>query len=462
MNRHISYFSTLFSGHVFNKFLGVITLMLMARWLSRGDEFDHIASGLALMTLVITISDAGLMHLGLSEAAKPQSRFNTAHIFTARFTNFLFTIPLAVLMIFFIPAPAPLKSLYIIFIFISLIESFKPEWYFQGNQKFTMITAAHAGAVSLYLLLICAGFYFSLSYFWIPVFYLAAFSTEAVFLYIKSPFRLSFFPLWKDKNLIRASFFMGITKILQQLPITAPPLIITAMTPLSPHIQSGAAAGFAVSFKCILLAKIFDAILGTLFISSLPKYWSHNQEKTRKQVCFLYRSVIFFTVCAAMLLSILSPFLLRVLFGPEFVQNSITLSILTFYFIFTTLNTLLSYGLLSLGGARSFFHSSLLPLSLTFPLLFAGTYFWGENGAALAIVVMEGCFFLHAFGLFKTYIRLPKAEHLLIFLAAIVLIFIHTRGYTALSISAAGLLIITSATLCALSAKRLFSCSIDI
>ncbi|MGM0443434.1 MAG: lipopolysaccharide biosynthesis protein [Fibrobacterota bacterium] len=425
MNKYLRHSLTLFTGESLAKVASVGTTIVLARWLSRGAAYDTVAAGMAALALLIQICDMGLVPYGLTESAKaPEDRsIAPATIFQVRFSNFLVIVLPLMAVTAVLPLPSEQKAMYLLFEAAAFVEALKPEWYLKGRQRFRLTAGVHLAATLLFLGGVWTAWQLSLTPEAVPLIYIGAYGSGALVLLAQSPFYPAYRCILSVKDLPRRAAQTGGTRLLQMLPTTLPPLLITALIPHSPHIAPGAAAGFAAAFKCISASRIFDRILSVLFLSSLPRLWRQDRRRAIRSVQMLYRFVTALSLVISSGVFLTAPFILRILLGQEFTKNSMTLSLLALFLGFSLLNTIVSYGLLSLGDPRRFFQSTFAPTLVTLPLILPLTWFFGEDGAAGAIIIVECAVFIRSVQLFSRWIPLRLREGMLLCAALIPILF---------------------------------------
>lgn len=402
MSKLVKNGAILFVEEFLIKLFGFFTTIIITRILSP-DQFGEIVTGLALLSNLMLLADCGLRTVAIIETAKPtdQRKFSPDELFSVRAVTHITVMALAILIILPLPLAHSLKIIYLIYSSLLLCEGLLTDWYFRGSRNYLPSAFARSGTVAVYLVAVAV----------IAVTYRSNIPIAGAFAIISTLFSVILFTLSRLKfNLPTISLFkkvlssslpVGVGKLLQQLPLYLPPLIITALS------SAADTALFGVAFKLIALSMIADRILNALFLSELPKRWHEDRIQAELKVRQLFRGLLTFSAVVMVAFAFWGGALMEFLFSGPYAEATPILKALTFFYTFTLLNSIVSHSIIAIKTSDAYVKAAIRASVTTLPLIPLLIYLLGGVGAAIAISLAETATFVFSERTIRHLIKIP-------------------------------------------------------
>lgn len=337
------------------KLFGFFTTIYLARVLG-AEQFGLITLALSVTGICIWFSDLGIQTLATRTMAaqKPEER-NPARFFWLKISLSTAVILISSILIWFILSGEPtLRILILLFLLSLLPQSFKIEWFYHGVQNFKWVTLANwiQGAIYLggLLLLVSAD-----DLLLVPLIYSLAILAGALILILSYKGERSLtgdaeFSKWLSD--IRKSFYIGSGHFLAHSVILLPPIMIG-------YFFSDLQVGYyGVAFKLILVIMLADKAFNTLLLPNLTKLWNERPDAVQPQLISVAKWMLFFGSLGTIGLFFASKTLIPFLFGSGYSGSVMMLQILSFLLPATFLNSVYTFGLISIGKDREFMKST--------------------------------------------------------------------------------------------------------
>lgn len=362
------------------------------------DEFGAVVTGTAFLTNLSLICDLGTRTVALIETAKPEEirRFTPSQLFSVRIIPHVAVFFFLNMALLFLPIETSLHQTLAIFSIGLIGEGIYTEWYFRGKKHYLPSALARSSA-SLFFMILILVMSQNLNSSKVALAFIIPHTGFALALLLKSKIRFSLPSFNNFKHVLQVTLPVGGGKILQQVPLHIPPLLITGM------VSAHQTAFYGTAFKVISLMMIFDRILNTLFLAELPKQWHDNKEGTKRRIAFLNEALLTLGALAVIVLTFLGDDILALLFGEKYRDAGQLLQIFSIFFFFTLLNSIISHSIIALKNSNLYFKVSAMAAVVTLPLLPLFILQWGAIGAAIAISLAEGSiFFFSAYAMRDT------------------------------------------------------------
>lgn len=147
---------------------------------------------------------------------------------------------------------------------------------------------------------------------------------------------------------------------------------------------------YSAAQKIVQAAQGIYSPISNSFYPRVNKLVDTDVNLAKRMILFVFKIQAFITVCIALLLYVASERIIPLVFGDELFDSILTLKILSVVPIVVGISNILGVQILiPLGFSKAFskniVYSSIFSIILLIPMC----YFWGENGAAITVVVTE-------------------------------------------------------------------------
>lgn len=404
----------LFFGEALVRVIGFFANAYIARTLNP-EVLGFIAVGSSLLTYSLLISDSGIRTLGFLESAKPISKqtFSFSDIVNVRILHGSLAFVFLIILTFTLYNTQILRMICIFYLFNIFYDSLFIEWYYNGLQKFKIVASARITASAVYIILLILYVKTPTDVIKVPLyFFLSNMCSVAVLVIFlpTTPFIYKFsFSFKKYLEIIRQSIPLGIGTFLNQVPVYLPPIL------LDKFVNSTQTGVFWVALKIVSLMMIIDKIFSTIFMSALPKMWMKNNTTTIQTLQSILNLGIALGFLFSLTFCVFSESVITIIYGEKYLESSKILSILSWFFSFTLINSIFVYGLIAIGQKKQYLKAAVIGFFLNCLFISILTFFFHTYGASIAVVVGEIIFVIvcyHEFNKFSPltfYIPFLKA-----------------------------------------------------
>ncbi|MFO7847538.1 MAG: oligosaccharide flippase family protein [Balneolaceae bacterium] len=338
------------------KLFGFFTTIYLARTLG-AEQYGLIALALSILGVCSWFSDLGIQTLATrSVASTPPEERNPAQFFWMKVTLSLLVLSVSAAAVWILLANQPVLRILVLLFILSLFpQSLQLDWYYNGIQEFKYVTASKwvQGAVYLGGLVL---FVAREDLYLVPVVYAVSILAGAsvMLLSYRGEHSLLQHPaIEKWPADIRNSFFLGAGHFMAQSIILLPPIAIGFF------LTETDVGYYSVSMKLVLAIMLADRIISTLLLSNLPRLRSEQPEAFQDQLEIVCRWMVVLGSMGTIFLAFSAGWIIPFLFGNEYASSISVLQILSFVLPVTFLNTVFTYGLISLGRDREFMRATL-------------------------------------------------------------------------------------------------------
>jgi len=338
-----------------------------------------LAIGFAVLSYTTIITNAGLPILGTRAIAKGETDQSSLikNIITSRFLLSLITIVAAIWVLPYLVKDSGLETIIIIYILFLLPHSFFLEWYFQGKNRMTILSANRLIGSAVYLLFIVLIVKTTDQIKMVPIGWIIGGIIQALIMGLYcftsvKPIPYNGQPNNSNWQLIKKGIPLGIANLISQCVIQFPFIYLG-------FFDSVHSTGiYSIAFRIVVFLLIIDRVFYTVFFPLITK----SIKKSFTDASYHLDISLKVVSCAVLYLSVLciiiAPRFIPVIFGSEFQLSSQVFQYLMIYFILSVINTIFTSALIAsndektytwslLWGAISAFIFLIVPLHL--PLL---------------------------------------------------------------------------------------------
>ena len=395
MSPILSKASWVLSGDIGARIAGFFITVYLARTFDTGG-YGIIVVSLSVLGIALWFGDMGLNTLGTREVSrKPNHIYTVNQIFRAKLIMSclaFFTTSIFIWTIFY--DRFEMALIVQLFLFALFPHAITVEWFFNGLQKFKLITFSRMLQASVYLILLYI-FTTEDTLYRVPLFYAASLFLAAIFLLkgytTQQPLETLIKKAASLKSLIADGFKIGLGSLFAQFVILLPPLFAGYF------LGSTQAGYYGAAFKIILLVMLIDRVLTTLLLPNLSRAWKKSRETAVSHLNHLLRLAVVFSSCATLVLFFGAETFISFIFGETYRQSAVILPVLSFFLPATFANSIFSYSLISTGMDKQYLQGSAAGGLVTFFLLLFISFIGNLSWIAFAVVISEISFMLFMF-----------------------------------------------------------------
>ena len=386
------------TSDVATKGFGFIATVYLARILG-AEMYGLITVALSTLGYLMWIADLGLSNIGVRETAIQAEKrtFRAKEIFITKLVIGLIVFFIASITLPFFELSELQANVIQMYLFAIIPYSLSIEWFFNGKQEYAKLALAKTSQTGIYLLLVYMMVNGADDVAIIPKLYLitSVLSISILFalLFTVSFESLSFRSFRSVTDLIKKGSYIGFGGFFAQTVNLLPPIVIAYSFSLR---ETGI---YTAAFKVILIAMILDKVFVTLLIPSLSKQWSEDKGQALENVKRTFRLLLIIGFTGSLLIISFASPLIQLLFGIDYLESTDILRVLSFFVALTFLNSLFSFGLISMNKEREYlkatFSGGVCAAILIIGFGFSAQTLW----IAYSVVFAE--FFLLAFSIYE-------------------------------------------------------------
>lgn len=398
----------LLAGDGGSRLLTLIANVHLARLLDT-EDYGVVFLGLTVLTYAMWGADLGLGTLGARETAKPAAdrEFTPGDIFSLKTLLGVVAMILAGLIALPVVRDSVTRLVIALFLAALIPSLWQMEWYYQGIRSYGKIAAIRYLFGAGYLL----GIWFFVGgphdVVAVPLIYIGALLLAvgpALMMRKKgdslfpqdTPFSAAQRGRWGAA--LRQGMPIGLGGLMAQTLQLLPPILLAAMRGESEVGEFGAA--FRLAINLMILDRAFIA----LFLPAVSNLFATAPERYPAVLRRTFRLLIVGAGALALLLSIFSSPLIRLIYGGSYAGAAFPLAVMSWFIVATLLNSFFSYALIAAGVGKPFFRSSLVSSSIGVVLVLVLTALYGADGAAIGMTAGEALLALLMYAAFRRHL----------------------------------------------------------
>ena len=345
------------SSDLISRFLSFLSIIFLAR--NFGPEgMGLLAASLSFLTIGNVLSELGLPIWGtkiISQLNKNTSDL-LKKIFKIRFSLsiIIYVFFLIVLRIYFFQSELYLLSL--IYLLALIPTSFVTEWVFQGLQNFKIISKGRILASSTYFLFIILFINKETELIIIPLAWIASILIQTIYLGI-----INFKSLkiqhekikYSKLEILKNALPLGLSTIIAQIIIQFPPIYLG-------YFNSYEGGLFNIAFRVIILLLIINRILYSLLFPTITRLIQTDKKKFETYFDIILKSIVFLSIIIGVLSLQIPNDFFSFIFGVNFKNSLNIFQVLCYYFMFSLINSILTFTLIGLNKEKVYLKSLIL------------------------------------------------------------------------------------------------------
>lgn len=202
---------------------------------------------------------------------------------------------------------------------------------------------------------------------------------------------------WRE--IISRSLPIGMGAVFTQVSYNFPPIFLGIVVSVT------AAGVFSAAGRLVFFLLVFDRLIASLLLPAIVRYKKFSQEQLIPMLALVQKFVLILAAPLCIGGVVLADEVVRIIYGPAFIDAAPVLKVLVWYFFFTIASSVYTLGLLGIGQekiyGRCMMQGSLVQVTTTL----VGTIFLGTVGAALGFVIGEAFLFWLMYSSFSKFHR---------------------------------------------------------
>jgi O-antigen/teichoic acid export membrane protein len=158
------------------------------------------------------------------------------------------------------------------------------------------------------------------------------------------------------------------------------------------------------------LSRMFNLFQGSVVMVLFPRASGRTAQEILTMTEFSTRVSTLMTGCCAIIAALVGPFMLKILYGPEYSGASATLDILLVEVTISGAVFILAQAYMAVGRPGMVTIVQSIGLSLSIPMMLILIPRWGINGAAVALLTSTIARFLFVYFGFGLILKLPSPD----------------------------------------------------
>lgn len=390
-------------GDAASRGFSFITSIYLARTLGT-EYYGLIVIAVSVLGYCFWFADLGLVNVAIRETAKEPEhrRFRPREILYAKTLLGAVVLLLSFLTISALNFSGFNRGIILKYLYSLIPYMLMMEWYLSGRQFFDKIAAAKTLNGVVYAALVFILIKKPADIELVPWLYISGSAAAALVLGISAfsdgAFRLPSRGLNTYRELFKAGSVVGAGWFFTQIGQLLPPILIGIFLSVSEAGIYGAA------YRVIILVMILDRVFSTLLLPNLSALWSENPEMVKKRTGIILHTVIAGGFLLTMLTAVNAGDVIQLLYGEEYAGGAVILYYLSFFIVFTFMNSLFSFGLLAIGKDRDYLFATITGGVISAVLIVFFSIFGTAKSVAAAVALSELAMMAAACFWFNKYI----------------------------------------------------------
>jgi O-antigen/teichoic acid export membrane protein len=378
----------LFAGEAASRVFGFLTTAVLARRLGV-DGFGQIGFAAAMMAYGVVFTDLGLMTVGTRSVARDRSQAGTLvdSVVPLRLLLGLAAAAVMVTLALFLPKPAPVKWLLVLYAAAVIVQSVMFEWVFIGAEQMGYVSLSrittNCGYFGLVLLLVRG----PQNLLFVPAAFGMATALGAMVLLVAYAPRFGL-PRFRIRPgewgaLLKSAWPIGASSLLTQLHVNLG-LILLGLT--ATFQQTGI---YNSAYRLVFFLMTLDRVFYTVFFPVVSRLLKDQPGRLPELVGTAVRMILALSIPFCFGAFILARPVLGLVFSAGYAGALPVLRILVWFLPLSMFNSLAGYTLLAAGDERRFLRNTGIGVGAAVLFNLLAVPFAGPTGAALAIVAGE-------------------------------------------------------------------------
>lgn len=360
-------------------------------------HFGYVVIGMTALQYAALTADLGLATVGMRETARPPDarRFSFRSILSLKVVLAVIALGLYEAALFLLARDHPAYTVLALYGLSVLPYAFLIEWYFQGKGVLAPVTVSRVAGGAVYIALVYALVHSPADTGFAPVaFGAGVLASSLVLIAVRAARRDSppgatgapEQPVDRGSTsvLLKQAAAVSTGQLFAQTVQLVPPLA-------AGWLLSAADAGqYGAAMKLLALLLMLDRVFTILFLPVVARRCSGDRERLNEIIGGTLRIVLIAGLSLSATLSVVAESLLLRIFGSEYAAAGPLLTVLSWFFVLTLLNSVFTFSLIGAGHDRNYATATMWSGTIAAVIIVAGTALAGLTGTAVAAVIAEG------------------------------------------------------------------------
>lgn len=402
MKRIVTDSTVLLFEEIIVKAINFIALMIIARFISK-DSFGILVTAGAITNYSITVASMGMQNFGviLSATSRDKRKFSIQELFSSRLIWAITVFVASSLIIILLPLPIPIRLLFLLYQTNVILDALNSDWYLRGKKRFITVAKLRIFGALLYLLLLVPLFQYQNILVVALALITSLFMQSVITFRLCDDIKLKFTTIENAKKVLLYVTPLGLGGVVHQIPLFLIPLVLTLFW------GSSETANYGAAFKIMALIRVLDPVVTNIYLSSFPGLWERDREEAQQKLSLLLWGVTMLVSVIVVVFAFGGDRIASFIFGDQYTDLSLLLSLLGIFVLFTIVNSVVSLGLVVVSTNKDYFKASSLGIATSLVVIPIFIKLWGALGAVLVLGLSELLVTLFSYRYFRRKLKLP-------------------------------------------------------
>ncbi len=366
--------------------IGFVTVAYLARRVGI-ENFGALNIGLTVLTYALLVSSGGLGAFGARAIARGEAPSIMGTIISIKLLNSTVAFLLVLVAAALVPNAAT-ASMMVLFCLSLFPNAFQLDWFYQGKEEMELIGVSRLLSAALYLVLILILVRTPADLLWVAGAAVAGDLVSSVFMMMSYRRRSDAvgltFTLAGWRSMLRQSLPMGAGSIFATVSTNLPILLIGIL------LSNRDAGIYGAASKLVAFLLMIDRVLGTLLLPASARFHAQSAQLLSAALAGAMKWIVIAALPVCVGGTILAPDIVPLVYGPAYGEAILIFRILIWFFLFTTMHTVYTSGMIAAGREQTYGTVMAVSLAVYAVAIFVGTSMAGPAGTAAAVVLSEG------------------------------------------------------------------------
>ncbi len=387
-------------GDIANRAFYFFASIYLARTLG-ADYYGLIVISISILGYSFWFSDLGLVNVAVREIAKPLENriYGTKQILNLKVFLGIIVFILSFLVIYSLNMPELDKKVILGYMYSIIPYALLLEWYFNGKQNFGKVAISKFANGLVYFLLIIILIKKPADVETVPYLYFTGSAITSVvlglFFFYEPKHEKTISGNKSYTDLLKTSSIVGVGWFFAQAVQLLPPIVIGIF------LSVGDAGLYGAAYRIIIVVMLLDRIFVNLLLPNLSATWNFNKKQAEKHVNLALKLIIIGSTTLTLLLVLNANFVVGLLYGTEYQESANILKYLSFFIVFTFMNSSFSFGMLATGKDYDYLKSNIVGGVIATVLIFVIAIVGTPIAVAAAVSISEFFIMILAYFWFK-------------------------------------------------------------
>lgn len=378
----------LFAGDAGVRVAGFLISIYLARVLEPS-AFGVMSIGLGVLAYLMLLASPGIQMLEARNVAADRGldRSRVGAVLSLRFILAIILFAVVFAATWLLPLPTDVRESVALFSLSLIPLSLFLDWFFQGRERFATVSVARLTSYAVYgaivlLLVRSAG-----DVQWVPLGF-AAGNLVATLVLLATYRRDVGAPalVWQPRRwtgILSSNLPVGLSMFLAQSAVNLPPIV------LGWFALTRDAGLFSAAMKIIFVLLILDRVLNAVLLPAVARVFVSRRDDVPFLLAVVLKSVLLVAIPLMVCGIVLSPVIIAIVFGDQYLGAVPALRILFGYVVLTLLNSVFVCTLIGARREKEYSRAINAGAFVFLVAIVVGTLLLGMEGAAYGVCTGE-------------------------------------------------------------------------